>query len=164
MYDVMNFVKRGGKAIVLDVKGENVKGFNRVLKNVSKDQIPFNIELQGKWASLGGWAAKSHIVTNHPVFEGLPTNTIASGVYENVHPKSSMSKIEGDYIAGMIGYDIMVRHYNGPGEVWWAADILETKIDKGLLIFSTYNLLKNLNLDPIADIILINMISYINKE
>ena len=75
------------------------------------------IELQGKWATLGGWAAKSHIVTNHPIFDGLPTNIIASGVYENVHPKSSMSKIEGDYIAGMIGYDhfpnndIMVRHY-----------------------------------------------------
>lgn len=170
MNDVMNFVKKGGKAIVLDVKGKNVKGFNRVLKNISKDQIPFNIELQGKWATLGGWAAKSHIVTNHPIFDGLPTNIIASGVYENVHPKSSMSKIEGDYIAGMIGYDhfpnndIMVRHYNGPGEVWWAADILETKIDKGLLIFSTYDLLKNLNLDPIADIILTNMISYINNE
>ena len=41
MYDVMNFVKKGGKAIILDVKGKNVKGFNRELKNVTKDQIPF---------------------------------------------------------------------------------------------------------------------------
>lgn len=170
MYDVMNFVKRGGKAIILDVKSKNVKGFNRVLKNITKDQIPFNIELQGKWASLGGWAAKSHIVTEHPIFNGLPTNIIANGVYENVHPKSSMSKIEGNYIAGMIGYDhfpnndIMLRHYNGPGEVWWAADILETRIGKGLLVLSTYDLLKNLNLDPVADTILANMISYLNDQ
>ena len=58
----------------------------------------------------------------------------------------------------------MVRHYNGPGEVWWAADILETRIGKGLVILSTYDLIKNLNLDPVADTIVVNMISYINSQ
>ena len=41
MYDVMNFVKKGGKAIILDVKGKNVKGFNRELKECYKRSNPF---------------------------------------------------------------------------------------------------------------------------
>ena len=61
----MNFVKKGGKAIILDVKGKNVKGFNRELKNVTKDQIPFNIELQGKWAHLE---------------DGLPNHTLLQNI------------------------------------------------------------------------------------
>ena len=63
------------------------------------------------------------------------------GVYENVHPTVSMSKIKGNYIAGLIGYDhfpnneIMRRHYNGTGDVWWSADVLETDFGKGKWIY-----------------------------
>lgn len=167
LVDVLRFIEKGGKGIILDVKGKTVKGFNRTLSSVSHQDIPYNIELQGKWATLGGWAAKSHIVTDHPIFKNLPVNQIAHGIYENVHPKKSMSKIEGNYIAGMIGYDhfpnnnIMLRHYNGPGDVWWAADILEVQIKKGKLVLSTYDIIQHLDKDPVADIILTNMINYL---
>ena len=92
-----------------------------------------------------------------------------NGVYENVHPRVSMAKQKGEYIAGLIGYDhfpdqdIMLRHYNGPGEVWWAADVLETNFGKGKMLLSTLYLLENLGKDPVADKILYNMIEYVGK-
>mgnify|MGYP007000133995 len=116
---------------------KTAKNTDRVLKEISKNGLPSDAHMLSKWPTLGGWAAKSHIVTDHPIFNGLPTNQIMHGVYENIHPISSMAKQEGDYIAGLIGYDhfpnndIMVRHYNGPGEVWWAADVLEAELGKG---------------------------------
>ena len=88
------------------------------------------------------------------------------GVYENVHPKTSMSKQKGTYIAGEIGYDhfprldIMERHYIGPGETWWAADVLEAKIGKGKMLLSTLDLLNHLETDPVAEKILFNMIEF----
>ena len=76
---------------------------------------------------------------------------------------------EGEYIAGMIGYDhfpnqdIWVRHYNGPGDVFWAADVLNTPYGKGEMVLSTLQLLNNIGKDPAADKVLLNMLKYISK-
>ncbi|MBT6765024.1 MAG: hypothetical protein HOA90_10885, partial [Prolixibacteraceae bacterium] len=134
------------------------------------DVLPFGAELHPPWVTLGGWAGKPHIVTKHPVFKGLPTELIMHGVYENVHPKVSMSKQKGKYIAGMIGYehfpkmDIMIRHYNGPGETWWAADVLEAEIGEGKMLLSTMDILTHLGTDPVAEKILFNMIDFAGKK
>jgi beta-galactosidase len=168
---VKEFVSNGGYAVILDVAGKSIPGFDRKLEEVEADALPFEVELHGEWSTLGGWAAKSHVVTKHPIFNDLPTNMIMHGVYENVHPKSSMSKQKGGtYIAGMIGYDHfpnnddMLRHYNGPGEVWWAADVLEAPIGKGKMLLSTLKIIENLGKDPVADKILLNMINFASKN
>ena len=167
--DVKAYVKNGGYAVFLQVLGESIPGFDRELVEVSADKLPFGAQMQGKWATLGGWAPKSHIITKHPVFKDLPTKQIMHGAYENVHPITSMSKQEGTYIAGMIGYDhfpnndIMVRHYNGTGDVWWAADVLETELGKGTMLLSTLQIIENLGKDPVADKLLWNMIEYASK-
>ena len=169
---VNEFVRMGGNAIFLEVPGKKI---NRLhiggdLNEIETDALPFGAEMHSAWDALGGWAAKSHIVTNHPVFKGLPTNMIMHGVYENVHPKTSMSKQKGTYIAGEIGYDhfpqmdIMLRHYNGPGETWWAADVLEAEIGNGKMLLSTLEIIGNLGKDPVADKILFNMIEYAHKQ
>ena len=150
--------------------GKKVETSNRKLKEVKVDALPFGAELHGKWDARGGWAAKSHIVTEHPVFNDLPINQIMHGVYENVHPITSMSKQEGLYIAGMIGYDhfpnkdIMLRNYNGTGEVWWSADVLEASIGNGKMLLSTLQIIKNLGKDPVADKLLLNMINFSTKN
>ncbi|TLX78226.1 hypothetical protein E9993_00670 [Labilibacter sediminis] len=164
--EVKAFVEKGGYAVFLETIGNKIPGFDRVLQEVEEDALPLNAELHAKWATRGGWAAKSHIVTEHPVFDGLPTKQIMHGVYENVHPVESMSKIKGQYIAGIIGYDhfpnndVMVRHYNGPGEVWWAADVLEANIGKGQLLMSTMRVIDFLGKDPVAEKLLFNMMKY----
>lgn len=165
---VKEFVKSGGYAIFLEVPGKPIKRLHigGELNEVNTDALPFGAELHSPWVTLGGWAGKPHIVTDHPVFKGLPTEMIMHGVYENVHPKVSMSKQKGKYIAGMIGYDhfpnmdIMIRHYNGPGETWWAADVLEAEIGEGKMLLSTMDILTHLGSDPVAEKILFNMIEY----
>ncbi len=165
---VKRFVQAGGKAIFLEVPGKPIKRLHigGDLKEVEQDVLPFGAEMHSAWVALGGWAGKSHIVTGHPVFKGLPGELIMHGVYENVHPKTSMSKQKGKYIAGEIGYDhfprmdIMMRHYNGPGETWWAADVLEAEIGSGTMLLSTMDILKHLGTDPVAEKLLFNMIDY----
>ena len=167
---IRNFVKKGGYAVFFEVKGKNSKNSDRVLKEISHQGLPTQAEILGKWPTLGGWAAKSHIVTDHPIFKGLPSNQIMHGVYENIHPVSSMAKQEGAYIAGLIGYDhfpsndIMVRHYNGPGEVWWAADVLETRMGQGKMLLSTLQIINYLGKDPVADKLLFNIINYLTNN
>lgn len=167
--EVSKFAEAGGTAVFLEVPGENVPGLNRKLEEVETQTLPFGAQLLSPWTTLGAWAPKSHIVSKHPIFDGLPTGEIMNGVYENVHPRVSMAKQKGEYIAGLIGYDhfpdqdIMLRHYNGPGEVWWAADVLETNFGKGKMLLSTLYLLENLGKDPVADKILYNMIEYVGK-
>ena len=164
--EVKTYVKAGGYAVFLEVLGEKLVGFNRELEEITADKLPLGAQMQGKWATRGGWAPKTHIVTKHPVFKDLPTTQIMHGAYENVHPNTSMSKQEGTYIAGMIGYDhfpnndIMVRHYNGIGEVWWAADVLETSLGRGTMLLSTLLIIENLGKDPVADKLLSNMMQF----
>ena len=166
------FVLSGGRAVFLDVPGKRVERLHigGVLNEVDIEALPFGAEMHSQWVALGGWAGKSHIVTDHPVFKGLPTNIIMHGVYENIHPKTSLSKQKGKYIAGMIGHDhypnsdIMVRHYNGPGETWWAADVLEAPKGKGIMLLSTLDLIDHLNVDPVAEKILFNMINYMGTK
>jgi len=169
---VTEFVKQGGHAIFLEVPGKRTNRFHigGDLKEIESNTLPFGAEMNTPWEALGGWASKSHIVTDHPVFDGLPTNMIMHGVYENVHPKTSMAKQKGKYIAGLIGYDhfpshnIMLRHYNGPGETWWSADVLETEIGEGKLLLSTLDLIKHLGSDPVAEKILFNMIRFASEN
>ena len=169
---VKESVKAGAYAIFLEVPGNPIKRLHigGELNEIETDVLPFGAELHPPWVTLGGWAGKPHIVTKHPVFKGLPTELIMHGVYENVHPKVSMSKQKGKYIAGMIGYehfpkmDIMIRHYNGPGETWWAADVLEAEIGEGKMLLSTMDILTHLGTDPVAEKILFNMIDFAGKK
>ena len=54
----------------------------------------------------------------------------------------------------------MVRHYNGPGEVWWAADVLEAELGKGKMLLSTLQIINYLGKDPVADKLLFNSGSF----
>jgi hypothetical protein len=70
----------------------------------------------------------------------------------------------------MIGYDhfpnkdIMLRNYNGTGEVWWSADVLEASIGNGKMLLSTLQIIENLGKDPVADKLLLNMIKFSAKK
>jgi hypothetical protein len=93
-----------------------------------------------------------------------------SGIYENIHPTESMVRQEGEYICGVVTYDHfkdidkMKRHYAGPGDVWWAADVLLAPMGKGKMLLSTLKLTENLGKDPVADKVLFNMIQFAAKN
>lgn len=161
------FVKNGGFAVFLEVPGQKVQYFYRELHDTGIEALPFKAQLLN---SLGLWAGRPHMVRKHPIFDGLPTNIIMSGIYENVHPSVSMVKQEGEYICGVVTYDHfkdidkMKRHYAGPGDVWWAADVLLAPMEKGKMLLSTLKLTENLGKDPVADKILLNMLQFAAKN
>jgi hypothetical protein len=161
------FVRNGGFAVFLDVPGEKLPWFDRKLHDTGIEVLPFKAQLLN---SLGLWAGRPHMVKEHPVFEGLPVNTIMSGVYENIHPAESMIRQEGEYICGVVTYDHfpdidkMKRHYAGPGDVWWAADVLLAPLGKGEMLLSTLKLTENLGKDPVADKVFFNMIRFAVKN
>ena len=164
---VKEYVKNGGFAVFLDVPGEKLPWFNRELRDTQIEALPFNAQLLN---SLGLWAGRPHMVKEHPVFEGLPVNIIMSGVYENIHPTESMVRQEGEYICGVVTYDHfkdidkMKRHYAGPGDVWWAADVLLAPMGKGKMLLSTLKLIENLGRDPVADKVFFNMTQFAAKK
>jgi beta-galactosidase len=75
-------------------------------------------------------------------------------------------RIDVLYIAVVVTYynlnDIykFKRHYAGPGDVWWAADVLLAPMGKGKMLLSTLKLIENLGKDPVADKVLFNMIQF----
>lgn len=162
----------GGYVVFFEVLGEKMAGPEdpRILKEIVPEVLPLGAQIFGKWPTRGGWAAKSHVVSKHPIFDGLPTEIIMHGVYENVHPDVAMAKQKGNYIAGLIGYDHfpnkdrMRRHYIGPGEVWWGADILETPFGDGTMLLSTMRIIEFLDQDPVAEKLLYSIINFVSKK
>lgn len=181
--DIKDFVDRGGYAIFLDVSGTPLtwgapnpepkpkdagddwhRSVPRVLQDMAINKLPFKANM---YATNGNYISRNHIVTDNGVFKGLPVNTLMSGVYENVCATQSICRpAEGKYLAGVITYDqnknmdINLRHYNGIGDVLWAADVLELEKGKGKMLYSTLKIKENLGKDPVADKLLFNMINY----
>ncbi|MBT3244683.1 MAG: hypothetical protein HN352_16155 [Bacteroidetes bacterium] len=180
--NVKAFAERGGYAIFLSVQGTNLtwgapnpelkpedanddwrRIVSRVLQDMDLDKLPFKANM---YSTNGNYISRNHIVTDNDVFKGLPVNTLMSGAYENVCATESICRpAEGKYLAGVITYDqnknmdIMQRHYNGIGDVLWAADVLLVEKGKGKMLYSTLKIIENLGKDPVADILLYNMIS-----
>jgi hypothetical protein len=181
--EVKEFVERGGYAIFLEVDGAQLtwgapnpepkpkdagddwhRSVPRVLEDMDVEKLPFKANM---YATNGNYISRNHIVPDNAVFKGLPVNTLMSGVYENVCAIESICRpAEGKYLAGVITYDqnknmdIMLRHYNGIGDVLWAADVLLVEKGKGKMLFSTLQITKNLGKDPVAEKLLYNMIDY----
>lgn len=120
-------------------------------------------------ASIGLWLCISHIVNDHPIFDGLPVNCMMGPVYENVWAPGTLMGIEGKPIAGSIGFDfapdfdVSKRHYYGPGETWWGTDVADIPVGKGRCILSQLRLVENLGKDPVADLIFFNLIKFAGK-
>ena len=155
------FTMNGGFTVFLDVPGEAFPWFNHKLRDTGIEALPWQAQLLN---SLGLWAGRPHIVKKHPVFEVLPSDMIMVGPYENIHPSVSMVRQEGEYICGVVTHDHfphidkMRRHYAGPGDVWWAADVLLALTGKGKMLLSTLKIIENLGRDPVADKVFFNMV------
>ena len=161
-----SYVEDGGYALFLETPKTGDPYPHSVDNDVPAENLPLNAKLLTGWATSSGWSPKSFVVTEHPVFDGLPQGMIMHGVYENVQPQTAMLRQEGKYISGLIAYeqyhdhDKMLRHYNGPGDVYWAGGIVETEIEEGSLMMNTWRILENVGQDPVAEILIFNLIEY----
>jgi len=158
------FVRSGGTGVYLQGGGPNIP-WGKAGK--ASPLLPVNARLK---RALGNWIGIPHLVNEHPVFAGLPVNCMMGPVYENVCARSTLLDVEGEVIAGAIGYDshpdydLRRRHYYGPGETWWGSDMAVVPLGEGRCIASQLRLVENLGKDPVADKILFNLINWVTAD
>ena len=160
----MNFIRNGGKAIYLNGAGN--------LKTIDKENAAF-IYSAKVHPARGLWTCIPHLIRDHPIFNGLPSDTIMRDTYENVWPKTSIRDLEIEEgivhkpIVASIGFDWFSRNhkmqYSGPGPSWWGYDLFKIEYGKGELIHSQFRIIENLGKDPVADKLLLNIINYFNE-
>lgn len=160
---LFDFVRNGGTAVYLEGADEVTE------EGVSK--FPFVAKAH---PAVGLWTCIPHLVHEHPLFEGLPSNGPMRDIYENVWARKTLRNLqinEGkmiETVVGSMGFDWFSRehkmHYSGPGEEWWGADLAIMSMGKGKVIVSQLQLLPYLGEDPVADKILNNMIRYIKSN
>ncbi|MDG1875425.1 MAG: hypothetical protein P8J27_16040 [Mariniblastus sp.] len=71
----------------------------------------------GVQQARGTWAPITHLLQEHLIFKGLPSNQMMGSVYENIWAEQSLIGTGGEIVAGCIGfewfpeYDRRRRHY-----------------------------------------------------
>jgi len=162
--ELAEFIKAGGTGIYLQGGGPRVL-WGRAGK--ASSLLPFDARVK---RAVGNWTCIPHMVNDHPVFAGLPVNCMMGPIYENIYAQGSLLDIGGETIVGAIGYDwfpdydLSKRHYYGPGDTWWGADMAVVPLGKGRCIASQLRIVENLGKDPAADRILFNLIDWTTAE
>jgi len=158
------FIRAGGTGVYLQGGGPGLP-WGKPAK--ASSLLPVNARLK---RAMGHWTCIPRLVNDHPVFDGLPANSMMGPIYENIWPQSTLFDVGGETIVGAIGYDwfpdfdLSKRHYYGPGDVWWGADMAVVPLGSGHCIVSQLRLLENLGKDPVADKILYNLIEFTNNR
>jgi beta-galactosidase len=153
------FVKSGGTAVYIDPVKETITG--------KSSMYPFTAKVH---PARGLWTCIPHLVSDHPVFAGLPVNCMMRNVYENIWPMDTLRELTGagdmklKTLVASIGFDWFSEdhkmQYSGPGEAWWGSDVAVIPYGKGRCIVSQLRLTNNLGKDPVADKILFNLIEW----
>ena len=93
-----------------------------------------------------------HYVKEHPLFTGLPQNTVANQEYRNVYPNNCLvdARADGEVLAGCFhmhptrwGVDVMLMHHGAGG-----------------ILIDQFNIIPNLGSDPVAEIMLFNCMAF----
>ncbi|ANQ51452.1 glycoside hydrolase family 2 [Flammeovirga sp. MY04] len=158
--------KNGGTVVFTEVKGKRVneKKPREIYTSLQPtDNFPYDVQLI---ASNGLWHNAAPIVTDHPVFKGLPTKQFMEEVYYKVGTTTAIVAPEGKNIVGVITHDRfpnqdhMLRNYIGVGKVYFNSEFLEVNEGKGKCVYTTMAFKKSINSDPATQIILNNIIRY----
>lgn len=160
---LFEFIRGGGTAVYL----EGADG----LVEKGSSIFPFTAKAH---PAVGLWTCIPHLVHDHPLFGGLPSDGPMRDIYENVWARKTLRGLQGEEgqaietVVGSMGFDWFSRqhkmHYAGPGEEWWGSDVAILPIGKGKVIVSQLRLLPNLGTDPVADKIMANLLQYLKVK
>ena len=153
------FVLRGGTAVYL--KATNKFARRDASNQVKTDAFPFSAEV---CAAQGLWTCIPHLVHEHPIFAGLPANSMMRDIYENIWARQTLLDLGGEPLVASIGFEWFSHdhtlHYSGPGQSWWGSDLALVPLGKGRCLVSQLRIVENLGTDPVADKLLYNMITF----
>jgi hypothetical protein len=117
-------------------------------------------------AAGGNWVPVNHVVKDHPVFYGLPQNTMMDQVYQNVIPHRMILDVPATQllIAGAVTWDWYKdyrfdQNYLGPGETYWGSTFSEIPFGEGQVVLSMLRILENIDDDPVAKKLFYNILN-----
>jgi hypothetical protein len=159
---LQTFIKNGGTAVYIEGTGGIFQGGSA--DRVDSPWLPHHPRLE---RARGLWTCIPHLVADHPIFDGLPSNGMMRDLYEDVWAESTLIDLGGETIVGSIGFEWFSadhkRGYLGPGASWWGADLALVPFGKGRYLISQMRLVENLGKDPVADKLLYNMIRFVTE-
>lgn len=160
------YASKGGVVFFTEVKGDKVNERKpRVLSDElqSTENFPYGVTLI---PANGLWHNAAPIVTDHPVFAGLPTQQFMGLEYQAIATRTAMVMPKGKNIVGVVTHDRfpnqdkMLRNYIGVGKVYFNSHFLETEVEKGKIIYTTLNIRNSLKSDPVAQKVMNNIITH----
>lgn len=180
---LLDYVERGGVAVLLkpplartQILADQMRySYQRKVIPTSQNALLrtglFPLNLRGRNAQ-GMWNPVNHGVREHPVFEGLPANDFMGQIYQNVCAAETIEGLNVPPIVGSVSWDyspqknwktppeLKLLNYLGPGNAWWGSDMVSVPYKRGRLILSTLLIQENLEVDPVAEKILHNLIGW----
>ncbi len=155
-----DFVEQGGTAVYLETVQRWAQNPFWGGKLPTEDVLPVRASIQH---AMGLWVGVSHIVTDHPVFDGLPSKCMMGQAYENVWSPQTLLGTGGELIVGSVSHgwhqgEKDSQHYLGPSPPWYGVDMGIVPYGRGRYVLSALRLVESLGRDPVADKILFNLI------
>ena len=131
----------------------------------SKEVLPIDANVRH---GLGLWVGVAHIVKEHPIFNGLPSNQMMDQNYENVWSPQGIEVEGAERIVtsishGFYGGDEDNQHHQGPEPAWNAIDLGLVNYGNGQFVLNSLRIIENLWKDPVADKIFYNLIQWTSK-
>ena len=160
------FVQQGGTAVYLETVQRWASNPFWGGKLPTEDVLPVCATIQ---QAKGLWVGVSHIVTDHPVFAGLPSKCMMGQAYENVWSPQTLLGTGGESIVGAVSHgwhqgEKDAQNYLGPSPAWYGMDMGVVSHGQGRYVLSALRVVKNLGTDPVADRILFNLIQWTTAD
>ena len=112
---------------------------------------------------VGGMGRGIDYVKKHPIFAGLPDNTLMEYEYANVRSRfgkdskgGDILKAGGEIISGNLDSNMWTR----PACYYWKATTAVVPVGRGNVILCYLDVLGNIGKDPVADRLLVNLVNY----
>ncbi len=163
--ELARWVSGGGTAVFLGMPPENTLTTRyRMEKHLPKDLLlPFTVTY---YSGKGLWTPCSHVVREHPVYDGLPSACLMGQEYRDVVSRWSIVAPETDWISGNVTYDWYAglkhkQNYTGVTAAFHGADLTEIAHGEGSYILCTHRLVENLGKDPLAERLFSNLVGWV---
>jgi hypothetical protein len=178
------FARSGGTVLYLDIPPGKPIGSWAGNQRLIADWLPLQLCLR---PTRGLWTPFAHVIREHAVSRWLPAGKIMDRDYVNVYPHVSIVNVsERDPTVPLVGMDLWSwlgqdatrapvgtlglgwrpgaftddRDYRGPGPVIYGVDLIDWPCGEGRVVLSTLRLIDSLGRDPVADMLLINIVSW----
>ncbi len=159
------WVSGGGTAVFLGMPPENTLTTRyRMEKHLPKDLLlPFTVTY---YSGKGLWTPCSHVVREHPVYDGLPSACLMGQEYRDVVSRWSIVTPETDWISGNVTYDWYAglkhkQNYTGVTAAFHGADLTQIAHGEGSYVLCTHRLVENLGKDPVAERLFGNLVGWV---